>query len=88
MLNIVEILEAELLNMAEGFIAMLPQMAIALAVIFVTWMIARFAASIADRLTARTTMRTSLKALVETLVKLGIWLVGLLIAATIVLPGL
>lgn len=88
MLNIVEILEAELLNMAAGFIAMLPQMAIALAVIFVTWMIARFAASIADRLTARTTMRASLKALVETLVKLGIWLVGLLIAATIVLPGL
>ncbi|AKM10646.1 mechanosensitive ion channel family protein [Croceicoccus naphthovorans] len=74
--------------MAQGLIQHLPTMAIALVIIILTWLVAKFATNIADRLTAKTTMRVSLKALVETVVKLTIWLTGLLIAATVVLPGL
>ncbi|WP_337925458.1 mechanosensitive ion channel [Croceicoccus gelatinilyticus] len=87
-LDIVEILKTELLGMGEGLIALLPNLAIALLVVFITWIVARFATRIADRITGKTAMRESLKALVETLVKLTIWLAGLLIALTILLPGL
>jgi len=74
--------------MLAGFVQHLPTMAIALVIVFLTWLVAKFATRIADRLTSRTSMRESLKALVETMVKLTIWLTGLLIAATVLLPGL
>lgn len=74
--------------MIAGFVKHLPNLAIALAILFLTWIVAKFAVRIADRLTGRTTMRESLKALVETLVRLAIWIAGILIAATVVLPGL
>jgi len=83
-----QLLRDQVEGMVAGFVQLLPSLAIALLIAMLTWLIARFATRIADRLTARTTMRESLKNLVETLVKLAIWLAGLLIAATVVLPGL
>ncbi|MBU2033885.1 MAG: mechanosensitive ion channel [Alphaproteobacteria bacterium] len=74
--------------MATGFVAALPHIAIGLIVLLVTWIVARFAAKIADMLVGRTEIRPSLKALIDTLVKLGIWLVGIMIAAIVVMPGL
>lgn len=87
-MNYVIALQAQLQAMAKGFVQALPSLAIALLVLFLTWFIARFAVRIADRLTARTPMRESLKQLVETLVRLCIWLVGIMVAATIAMPGL
>lgn len=73
--------------MAKGLVESLPSMAIAVFIILLTWIAARFAGQIADRIVGHTHMRESLKQLVETLAKLGIWLVGLMIAATTILPG-
>ncbi|WP_340586555.1 mechanosensitive ion channel [Erythrobacter alti] len=73
--------------MARGFVAILPNLAIALIVLFITWMVAKFATKIADRIIGKSSLRPSLKKLVETLVKLAIWLIGLLIAAAVAIPG-
>ena len=73
--------------MARGFVAVLPNLAIALIVLFITWLVAKFATGIADRIIGKSSLRPSLKKLVETLVKLAIWLVGILIAAAVAIPG-
>ena len=74
--------------MATGFVAALPSIAISLLVLLVTWILARFAAKIADMLVGRTEIRPSLKSLIDTLVKLAIWLIGIMIAAIVVMPTL
>lgn len=75
-------------EMVRGFVALLPNLAIAILILVVTWFLAKFAVKIADRLTAHTHMRESLKQLVETLVRLAIWVAGIMIAATVVMPGM
>ncbi|MEH6790056.1 mechanosensitive ion channel family protein [Parasphingorhabdus sp.] len=83
-----EILITQLHSMWAGLVSLLPSLAIALLFLVFTWILARFATKIADRLTAKTAMRPSLRELVETLVRIAIWMVGLLIALTILLPDL
>jgi len=87
-LNYIATLREQVQDMATGFVAALPYLAIALIVLFVTWIVARFAAKIADLLIGRTEIRPSLKALIDTLVKLGIWLIGIMVAAIVVMPDL
>lgn len=83
-----ETLQRQVNAMAEGFVAQIPTLAIALVILILTWLFARSAVKIADRLTRRTPMRDNLKQLSETLVRLAIWVVGLMIAATVAMPGL
>lgn len=83
-----ETLHTQLVEMGRDIVRALPNIGIALIVLLVTWFVARFAMSIADRLVGRTRLRSTLKELIDTIVKLGIWIVGLLIALTIVMPGL
>ncbi|MXO85359.1 mechanosensitive ion channel [Altererythrobacter aurantiacus] len=87
-MNYIETIRGELEGMATGFIEALPSLAIALIVLLITWIVARFAVRIADMLIGKTSIRPSLENLIATLVKLGIWLIGLMIAAVIVMPGL
>ena len=86
--NYLETLRAQLEGMALGFVAHLPSIAIAVLVLLLTWIVAKFALRIANRIVGRTHIREDLKHLVEILVKLGIWIVGILLAAAIVVPGL
>jgi len=85
--NYVDTIMGQLQSMAESFFATLPNLGIALIVLIVTWLIAKFAIRIADALTGKSSLRPSLKNLIDTLVKLGIWLVGLMLAMIIMLPG-
>ena len=81
-------LQDQLVGMGEGIVRALPNMAIALVILIITWIMAKFAVRIADRLIGKTEMRPSLKNLVDTLVKLAIWILGLMIALTVMMPGL
>lgn len=81
-------LRAQLHQMAIGFVAALPSIVIALVILLVTWIIARFAVRIADMLVGRSEMRPSLKMLIDTLVRLAIWIIGIMLAAVVVMPGL
>lgn len=87
-MNYVKTLHDQLALMAKGFVQHLPTLVIALFVLVATWLVAKFAVRIAERLTRNTPMRENLKQLVETLVRLAIWIFGLLLAATISMPGL
>lgn len=87
-MNYIVTLREQVQAMATGFVTALPSIAIALLVLVVTWIVARFAVKIADMLVGRTEIRPSLKALIDTIVKLGIWLIGIMIAAIVVMPGL
>ena len=82
------ILTDQLLNIWQGAVAMTPSLFIAIILLLVTWMVARFAVKITDKITGKADVRPSLRELIETLVRLGIWLVGLMTALTILLPGL
>lgn len=86
-MNYVDMIMGQLQSMAESFFASLPNLVIALIVLIVTWLVAKFAVRIADALTGKSSLRPSLKNLIDTLVKLGIWLVGLMLAMIILLPG-
>lgn len=86
-MNYLEPIREQVNAMVYGFLAILPNLAIALVVLFATWVVSRFAVRIANRLVGRTDVRADLKALVDTLVRLAIWIVGLLIAAAVAIPG-
>lgn len=86
-MNYVETLENEINTMAKGFVQSLPGLAIALIILIITWIAARFAVRIASRFAKRANLRDDLQQLVETVVKLATWVVGILIALTVALPG-
>ena len=87
-MNYVATLRAQVEDMATGVVQALPSLAIALFILFVTLVIARFARRLADLLVGRVDLRPSLKALIDTLVKLGIWIIGIMMALIVVMPGL
>ena len=87
-MDYIEALNEQLNAMGRGIVQSLPMLAIALVILIITWIVARFAVKIADRLINKTDLRPSLRNLVETLVKLGIWIFGIMIALTVALPGL
>jgi small-conductance mechanosensitive channel len=86
--NYLKTLDDQINAMLKGFIQQVPSLTIALVALAVTWLLAKSAVRIADRLTRHTKMRDNLKQLVETFVRLTIWVVGLMIAATISMPGM
>ncbi len=86
--NTLGTLQDQVVGMAEGFLRALPNMAISLVILILTWAIAKFAVKIADRLIGKTDMRPSLRTLIDTLVRIAIWIVGLMIALVVVMPGL
>jgi len=85
--NYVDTIVGQLQSMAESFVTTLPSLVIALIVLIITWLIAKFAVRIADAITGKSSLRPSLKNLIDTLVKLAIWLVGLMLTMIIMLPG-
>ncbi|WP_194955772.1 mechanosensitive ion channel family protein [Tsuneonella amylolytica] len=85
--NPIATLQTHLVEMGREVVRALPNIAIALVVILLTWLVAKYAVRIVDRLTGKTKLRPSLKNLFDTLAKLAIWLIGLMIALIIVMPG-
>ena len=73
--------------MVYGFLAVLPNLAIAAVVLVITWLLSRTALGITNALVGRTDIRLDLKALIKTVIKLAIWILGLLIAAAVAIPG-
>ena len=86
-MNYLTVLSNQLRSMAAGFVAALPNLVIAIAVLVVTLFVARFVSRLVVRTIDHAHIRESLKQLVQTITKLGVWIVGLLVAAAILLPG-
>lgn len=77
----------QVMAMWIGFITILPNLVLALIVLFFTWLIAKGAVRISNRLIGKTEVREDLKSLSATAVKLTIWILGFLIAAAVAIPG-
>ena len=75
-------------SMWDSFVSFIPVIVIAIVVLLVTALVAGFATSIVDKIVGKTDIRPSLRNLIETLVKLGIWIVGIMLAAIIAFPDL
>ena len=86
--NTLATLQDQLVDMAEAFVRALPNMAIAIVILLITWIVARIAVRGVSRAIGKTDMRPSLQNLIDTVVKLGIWIVGLMIALIVVMPGM
>ena len=86
-MDVLEILIRRIEEMIAGFVRMLPQLAIAVLVLIVTWLIAHFVRAGVSRVAARTKLRPSLIALFATLAAVMTWLFGILVALAVVLPG-
>ncbi|WFL77110.1 mechanosensitive ion channel family protein [Altererythrobacter arenosus] len=81
-------IDNQLSTMWYAFVEAIPSIAIGLIILMVTGIVASFAVKISDALVGKTEIRPSLRNLIETLVKLGVWLIGIFIAAIIVFPGM
>lgn len=77
-----------LLAIWEDFLNYLPFIAAGLFVLFVVWILERIIIRLVHRSFAKSSMRGSLKQLVERMLSVGLWGVGLLLAAMVVFPGL
>lgn len=84
----VEILIDQLLQIARGAVAVLPQIAVALLVVVLTAGAARVVKAATKAALRRTKIRQSLKELAQLLVSICVWILGLMVAAVIVFPGL
>ena len=87
-MNYLEPLQTQVNAIIAGAIALLPNLAVAILVLFITWIMARSAVRIAARLTSHSKFREDLKQLVATMIRLAIWITGTLLALTILIPSL
>lgn len=87
-MNYVATLQKQIDEMIKAFIELLPQLAIALVVLAITWGLAKLAVRVVSGVTAKTSMREDLRQLLQTLVRLTVWIFGFMIAMTIAIPSL
>ena len=76
------------LDMWTKFVDRIPFLAAGLAVLLITWLAAAFLSKIFGRLLRRSKLRRSLQSLRVRVINIAVWIVGLLLAAMIVFPGL
>lgn len=82
------ILMAQLRDIARNAIELSPQLLIAVVVILITYAFAKLAKNIARRILQKTTLRKSLINLLMLFSSLAIWVIGIMIAAIIAFPDL
>jgi small-conductance mechanosensitive channel len=83
-----DVMQDQVLGLAASFFALLPNLLFAALVLLVTWALARGLGSAAFRLLRLRRARPSLQVAVRTLLRTGIWILGLLVAATMLFPNL
>ncbi|MDE1466387.1 mechanosensitive ion channel family protein [Aurantiacibacter sp. D1-12] len=86
-MNYIETLQRQVFDMWQGLIAMLPNLAIALVVLILTALVANFATKIADKIVGKADLRPSLRQLIHTLAKLAVWILGIMLALIVAIPG-
>lgn len=84
----VRIVYDRLWEMAYGFLERAPQLAIALVVLVLTWLVSRATGWVIETLASRSKLRRSLVELFKNLASSAIWILGVLIAITIAFPSI
>ena len=75
-------------DVALAFVAHLPLLVAGVFVVLLTWLAVAAFRRFSSRLLARTQLRGSLRELIERLCVIGLWALGLVLAAMVVFPGL
>lgn len=88
MLDSVEILTTQLLTMWAGFVTLIPSFVIALIILAITWGLSNSTQSISGRVLQNTRVGANLRGLIETAINMSIWFLGIMLALTVLLPGL
>ncbi|GGZ53881.1 mechanosensitive ion channel family protein [Paraglaciecola chathamensis] len=81
-------LQQTVLNIWYDFIAHTPYIAVALLVLLLTGVFSMLISKLIGNMTGRSKMRGSLKALTQRIARIIIWILGILLAALVVFPGL
>ncbi|MFZ5962406.1 mechanosensitive ion channel family protein [Thalassococcus sp. BH17M4-6] len=84
----VQIVLDQMRGLIEGAIGLIPSLVAALVILIITWLVAWAASSLTARLLRRSKARPSLIAAMSKVISILIWLLGLLIAMTVVFPNL
>lgn len=88
MLDSLGILTNQLLTMWAGFVALIPSFVIALIILSITWTLSNSTQSISGRVLQNTRVGANLRGLIETAINMSIWFLGIMLALTVLLPGL
>ncbi len=72
----------------KDFISHLPYLIVGLVILLLTWLASAIVGNIASKLLTRSGMRRSLRDLLLRLISISIWVLGLLLTAMIIFPGL
>jgi small-conductance mechanosensitive channel len=83
-----DIVLESLRSISESFLSQLPQITAGFLVLMVTWLMTRMVERLWSKILDRFRLRKSLQELFRKLIFISIWLVGLVIAAMIIFPGL
>ena len=86
--EVADSIQGTLYSIWGDFIAHLPFLAAGLALLLITWFIASLFERFSRTLLGRWRQRQSIKDLVNRLIKIGIWVVGVMLTAMVVFPGL
>ena len=86
--SIVNTVRESVLQVWDEFIVNIPHLVGALFLLLVIWVFARMVDKASRGIMVRSKMRPSLQQVIGRLVNIGVWLVGLLIVATIMVPGI
>lgn len=88
-LDSVEVLLSEtMVSVWRDFISHLPFLISGLLIILITWLFSYLIGHISKKLLSRAKIRRSLKDLLLRLISIGVWILGTLLAAMVVFPGL
>ncbi|MEQ8848317.1 mechanosensitive ion channel [Botrimarina sp.] len=77
-----------LADLWEDFLARLPFLVGGLVVLAATWLVSRIVASVLRRVLASNRIRRSLRDLLIQLASVGVWVVGIIVAAVVIFPGM
>lgn len=83
----VSILVDQIMDIARSAVALLPKLLISLAILIITYGLAKLAKHTVKSILHRTTLRKSLVELLVLFASLTTWLVGIMISAIIAFPG-
>lgn len=83
-----DIILSSLMDMVRGFFAHLPQIAFAIAVLIIAWLVSKFVDRVMVRMSREKTEHRSLQMFFRKLASFGVWAFGIIVAAMILFPSI
>lgn len=86
--GIMHLIQGTLMNIWTTFVAHIPYLVTGMVIMVFTWVASKFTSKLLSRVLDKTQIRSSLRELADRFAVIGVWVMGFLIAAMVVFPGL